>query len=135
MHLQLPHSDNFPLSIFFVAGAARPSFQTVESIAQKDIALFHMTDSRGAVPLSYVRREHWPLWIKFFESKKDVWWPVKTEEDIPAPLTEMAPNECPLRDPENGLCLEQASMVASGVMTPEEAMILKDDDGEDESDG
>ena len=99
------------------------------------MALFHMTDSRGAVPLSYVRREHWPLWIKFLESKKDAWWPIKTEEDIPAPLVEMTPNECPLPEPDNALSIELTGMVASGVLSPEEAMILKEDNSEDDSDG
>ncbi|CAB9513974.1 ANK [Seminavis robusta] len=93
--------------------AAKPSFETVELIADKDIALFHMTDSRGAVPLSYVRREHWPLWIEFLESKKDLWWPPKTEEDKPAPLIDVAPNECPIPEPENALSIELAGMVAS----------------------
>lgn len=116
-------------------GAATPSFQTVELIADKDMALFHMTDSRGAVPLSYVRREHWPLWIKFLESKKDAWWPIKIEEDIPSPLVEMTPNECPLPEPDNALSIELAGMVASGVLSPEEAMILKEDNSEDDSDG
>lgn len=94
------------------------------------MALFHMTDSRGAVPLSYVRREHWPLWIKFLEAKKDAWWPIKTEEDMPAPLIEMAPNERPLPEPDNALTMELAGMVASGVISPEEAMLLKEDDSD-----
>ena len=117
--------------------AAEPSFQTVELIAAKDIALFHMTDSRGAVPLSYVRRDHWPLWIEFLESKKDEWWPVRTEEDKPAPLVDVAPNERPVPEPANALSIELAGMVASGVMSPAEAALLMegdDDDDEEDSD-
>jgi hypothetical protein len=34
-----------------------------------------MTDVRGAVPLSYGRKEHWPAWIDYLESKKDILWP------------------------------------------------------------
>ena len=113
--------------------AAKPSFETVELIAAKDITLFHMTDSRGAVPLSYVRREHWPLWIDFFEAKKDEWWPPKAEEDIPSALIDVAPNERPITEPDNALTIELASMVASGVMTPEEAKLLMEDDEEDEA--
>lgn len=92
-----------------------------------------MTDSRGAVPLSYVRREHWPLWIEFLESKKDVWWPPKTDEDMPSPLIDVAPNERPIPEPENALSIELAGMVASGVMSPEEAALLQEDDDESES--
>jgi len=107
--------------------AATPCFETVQMIADKDMALFHMTDSRGAVPLSYVRREHWPLWIEFLESKKDDWWPQKTEEDSPAPLIDVAPNERPIPGPINALSIELAGMVASGIMSPEEAALLQDD--------
>lgn len=108
--------------------AAQPSFETVELIGDRDVALFHMTDSRGAVPLSYVRREHWPQWIDFLESKKDDWWPPKAEEDEPGPLIDVGPNELPVPDPPNALSIELASMVASGVMSPEEAILLKDDE-------
>jgi Ankyrin repeats (3 copies) len=114
--------------------AAEPSFETVELIAAKDIALFHMTDSRGAVPLSYVRREHWPLWIEFLESKKDDWWPHKTEEDRPAPLIDVAPNERPVPEPENALSIELAGMVSSGRMSPKEAALLMEEDDDDEED-
>ena len=84
------------------------------------------------VPLSYVRREHWPLWIEFLESKKDEWWPPKSEEDKPAPLIDVAPNDRPIPEPENALSIELAGMVASGVMSPAEAKLLMEDDGEDE---
>ena len=47
----------------------------------------------------------------------------------------MAPNERPLPEPENALSIELAGMVASGLMSPEEAMILKEDDGEDSEEG
>ena len=112
--------------------AAQPSFKTVELIADKDIALFHMTDSRGAVPLSYVRREHWPLWIDFLESKKDEWWPPIAGEDTPSPLLEVAPNERPIPEPANALSIELAGIVASGVMSPQEAALLQEEDEEDE---
>lgn len=112
--------------------AAQPSFETVGMIAAEDMTLFHMTDSRGAVPLSYVRREHWSLWIEFLESKKDEWWPTRAVEDTPAPLTEIGPNQRPLPDPENALSIQLASMVASGVMSPEE--IFGDDSDGSSSD-
>jgi hypothetical protein len=119
--------------------AATPSFATVELIANRDITLFHMTDSRGAVPLSYVRREHWPEWIEFLESKKDTWWPPIRGVDQPSVLVDVAPNERPIPEPENALSIELAGMVASGVMTPAEAKLLQEedeaeDDSEDHSD-
>eukprot|EP00797_Seminavis_robusta_P029642 Sro5_g004530.1 ANK (352) ;mRNA; f:180454-181847 len=88
--------------------AATPSFDTVEKIANRDITLFHMTDSRGAVPLSYVRREHWPQWIEFLESKKDTWWPPVRGVDQPSVLVDVAPNEKPIPEPVNALSMELA---------------------------
>lgn len=108
--------------------AATPSFATVEKIANRDITLFHMTDSRGAVPLSYVRREHWPEWIEFLEGKKDTWWPPIRGVDEPSVLVDIAPNERPIPMPENALSMELAGMVASGVMTPDEAKVLMEED-------
>jgi hypothetical protein len=86
-----------------------------------------MTDSRGAVPLSYVRREHWPQWIEFLESKKDTWWPPITGEDSPSFLVDVAPNEKPIPEPKNALSVELAGMVASGVMSANEARILQEE--------
>ena len=120
--------------------AAEPSFKTVELVADRDITLFHMTDSRGAVPMSYVRREHWPQWIEFLESKKDTWWPPITGEDSPSFLVDVAPNEKPIPEPKNALSVELAGMVASGVMSANEARILQEegdtvDNTEYDSDG
>jgi len=33
-----------------------------------------MTDSRGAVPLAYVKKEYWFAWIEFLEINKDTIW-------------------------------------------------------------
>lgn len=107
--------------------AAEPSFETLELVANQDVTLFHMTDTRGAVPLSYVRREHWPQWIEFLESKKDIWWPPITGEHRPSVLVDVAPNERPMPDPKNPLSLELAGMIASGVMSPQEAAILNEE--------
>jgi ankyrin repeat protein len=107
--------------------APEPCFAVVELIAQRDMTLFHMTDSRGAVPLSYVRREHWPQWIEFLESKKEAWWPPLAKEDEPSALVDVAPNERPIPPPKSALTIELAGMVASGVMSPSEARMLMED--------
>ena len=111
--------------------AAQPAFSVVELIAQTDIRLFHMIDARGAVPLSYVRKEHAAAWVDFLDSKKDEYWPVRNVavegEQGPPPLCLEAANSRPIRDPENALTVELAGMVASGRMEPEEAQFLKHD--------
>jgi hypothetical protein len=126
--------------------AADPAFEVAEIILAADPRLFYMTDSRGAVPLTYVRKEHWPLWIEYLESKKDTIWPTRDlksdgEEQSP-PLTLTGANSLPMADPEKALTVELAAMVASGKMKPEEAQFLKyddtcetgSDDSEDDSD-
>jgi hypothetical protein len=111
--------------------AADPAFEVADIILAADPRLFYMTDARGAVPLSYVRKEHWPLWIEYLESKKDMLWPTrnikKVGEEGPPALTLTGPNTRTMPDPENALTVELAAMVASGKMKPEEAAFLKYD--------
>jgi hypothetical protein len=114
--------------------AADPAFEVADIILAADPRLFYMADARGAVPLSYVRKEHWPLWIEYLESKKDKLWPTrdikKVGEEGPPALTLTGPNTRAMADPENALTVELAAMVASGKMKPEEAAFLKYDDGD-----
>jgi hypothetical protein len=111
--------------------AADPAFEVADIILAADPRLFYMADLRGSVPLSYVRKEYWPLWIDYLESKKDILWPTRNLENDGAegapPLTLLAANTCPLKDPENALPVELAVMVASGKMKPEEAQFLNGD--------
>jgi hypothetical protein len=112
--------------------AADPAIEVADIILAADPRLFYMADLRGSVPLSYVRKEYWPLWIDYLESKKDIIWPTRnlendSAEGAPA-LTLLAANSRPLQDPENALPVELATMVASGKMKPEEAQFLKGDE-------
>jgi hypothetical protein len=117
--------------------AADPAFEVADIILAVDPRLFYLTDVRGAVPLTYVRKEHWPLWIEYLESKKDILWPKRNlandgEEEAPA-LTLLQANSRPMHDPEKALTVELAAMVASGKMKPEEAQFLKYDKSDDET--
>lgn len=125
--------------------AAKPCFDVVELILSVDPRLFHMTDCRGAVPLSYVRKDHWGAWVEFLNSKKDVFWPQRDlrklgEQEMPE-LCKFGPNTRPIMNPQNALTAELASMVAGGKMKPDEAQFLMYDktdaetyeDSEDES--
>jgi Ankyrin repeats (3 copies) len=107
--------------------AAKPAFDVVEKLMEKDNRLFYLTDSRGAVPLSYVRKEHWAQWLQFLESKKDVYWPRRhIEQPAPALTLEQA-NTRLAPQPKNALTVELARMVANGRMTPAEATFLNYD--------
>jgi hypothetical protein len=109
--------------------AARPAFDVVDAVLRFDIRLVYMTDCRGAVPFSYIRKEQWPEWNQFLESRKDVYWPVRntSREEDPPPLTLVEPHSKPVPDPPNALTPSLANMVASGRMTPEEASFLRFD--------
>lgn len=113
--------------------ASEPAFELVDKLLERDSKLFFMTDSRGAVPLSYVRKEHWSQWLQYLESKKEVYWPRRSGEE-PAPVLSLQkPNTRPVPDPEQALTVELARMVANGRMTPAEAMFLNSDIEDDES--
>ncbi|TFJ85114.1 hypothetical protein NSK_003537 [Nannochloropsis salina CCMP1776] len=51
-----------------------PVFDCVSAIMDQDPSLIRVVDCRGATPLSYIRREHWPEWREFFDSKKEKYW-------------------------------------------------------------
>lgn len=115
--------------------AARPCFDVVELLLERDVRLFHMTDCRGATPLSYVRKDHWPAWIAFLEAHKDTYWPMRQlsrdGEQAPPPLTKATRQ--PLPDPVDAVTCELATLLCSGKLTPEEAHCLKYDNDDDES--
>jgi hypothetical protein len=112
--------------------AAKPAFDVAEYILEIDVRLMHMTDCRGASPLSYVRKEHWAFWIEFLEHKKDIFWPKRDlatdGEEEPPTLAMLGANTLPLHTPANALTIELADMVVSGKMQPEEAKFLQYDD-------
>jgi Ankyrin repeats (3 copies) len=153
LHMICRRGDNKLLSVMLAAGcdvqvaddygrtplhdacwAAKPAFDVVEKLVEKDSRLFYLTDSRGAVPLSYVRKEHWPQWLQFLESKKDVYWPRRHIEQPAPALTLEQPNTRLAPQPENALTVELARMVANGRMTPAEATFLSYDMPHEETD-
>jgi hypothetical protein len=54
--------------------AKAPVFDCISTIMDRDPSLIRVVDCRGASPLAYIRREHWPVWRHFFDSKKDTYW-------------------------------------------------------------
>ena len=118
--------------------AAKPAFAVVEMLLERDAGLFYLTDSRGAVPLSYVPKEHWSLWLQFLESKKDVYWLRGGSEHLPPSLTLQQPNTRLAPQPKEALTVELARMVSMGRMEPAEALFLNyelpQEDGIEEDD-
>lgn len=108
--------------------AAEPAFATVKLLLERDPRLFHLMDTRGHVPLNYVREEHWPAWVQFLEDSKDVYWPPLPvgEKQGPPTLAVAAAGSATrtLPDPFPALSPELARMVASGRMKASEAQLL-----------
>jgi hypothetical protein len=106
---------------------AKPSFPTVELLLQQDSRLLYIKDARGALPLHYVHKDHWPAWISFLESRKDNFWKPRSVslygEQGPPALVLQAPNLRPLPDPNNALSPDLACLVAAGKIAPSEVMI------------
>jgi hypothetical protein len=104
-----------------------PSFPTVELLLQQDARLLHIMDARGALPLQYVHKNHWPAWIRLLDSIKDIVWKPRSVtldgEQGPPALVLQAPNSRPLPDPKNALSPDLACLVAAGKIDPSDVMI------------
>jgi Ankyrin repeats (3 copies) len=95
-----------------------------------NVSMFFMQDARGALPLSYVRKEHWADWILFLDRDKDLYWPITMEHDVASltlPYLHQGPKTRVVPHPPNALTLELATMVANGRLAPHEAALLKAD--------
>ena len=101
--------------------AAKPAFAVVEMLLERDASLFYLADSRGALPLSSLPKEHWSQWLQFLESKKDVYWPRDGSEHLPPSLTLQKPNTRPAPPPKCALTVKLARMVSMGRIEPAEA--------------
>uniref|UniRef100_A0A7S3L4T5 Uncharacterized protein n=1 Tax=Amphora coffeiformis TaxID=265554 RepID=A0A7S3L4T5_9STRA len=114
-------------------------FKVIEMLLQVDRHLLFIADATGALPLSYLRQDHWNETTKFLMAKKDQIWPDRSMDsnfsESDPPLTMFPPNSCPISDPEKYVCPMIASLVAEGKMTVMEAFFLADegDDMEDDS--
>lgn len=97
---------------------AKPCFQSIEMLLERDLRLLHIVDCRGSPPLEYVKKESWGSWIDFFEQKKEIYWPQRNLnevcEECPPELVNVPPHSRPVLDPKNCASLESAAMYANG---------------------
>lgn len=108
---------------------AEPNFEIVQLILDTDERLLHMLDCRGSSPLSYIKKDHWPLWIEFFHSKIDKYWSPrdvsKEGEEPPPKLVGEPPHSRPIPDPQGAASIEMATLIASGNIELEEVLRQK----------
>ena len=98
-----------------------PQFGLVEVLLQHDPHLLFIQDARGSSPMSYIPRDRWNEWTRFFMSKKDLFWPKRDWETHgfqPDPArTQEAPNARPIQqEVDVGLTLDILQMIAEGSL-------------------
>ena len=112
--------------------AANPSFEIATWLIKRDPNFLFLFDARGSLPLSYVTKHLWGEWNTFLEESLDEQFPEDDPcKDATPVLCTMKPNTRPVPDPKNKIPAHIASAVASGSMTPYEAlqqMAARDDD-------
>lgn len=116
-------------------GSEKPSMDAVGMLLEQDNAhMLFLRDRHGHTPLAYTQKQHWIRWIRFLECKANEYWPKRSAtlhgEQKHPPLTQLPCNSKPIRNPDNALSVKLASMVANGIMKPEEANMIRDDDND-----
>ena len=105
--------------------AAHPCFDVITKILKHDNFLFFMKDKRGALPLSYVHKSDWGQWRDWFDANIDKFYPASHAEIFcPSELAVLPPNSFPVPDGRSDLPLDLVRMIASGDMSPREALIM-----------
>lgn len=97
---------------------ARPNFESVRVLLERDVRLLRIVDCRGCSPLSYIKREFWADWIDFFDSEKENFWKARDitadGPEAPPALVQVAAHTNPPLDPPNAVSLDDATLLASG---------------------
>lgn len=78
-------SDDFGRTVMHDAcWTPTPRFDIASELLDVDTRLLRVVDKRGSSPLQYVPRDQWPQWCAYFESRKEVYWPMLApgQEDI-----------------------------------------------------
>lgn len=105
--------------------AAQPSFEIASWLLKVDRDFLFLYDVRGSLPLSYVTKANWQAWRSFLEEEIDTFFPQtgdKKYDGVPF-LCTLKPNCRPVPDPKDTAPSSVAKLVASGEITPHQAMV------------
>ena len=114
-----------------VCWASQPSSEIAKSLLRADPALLFLYDARGSLPLAYCTKSNWQFWRLFLEENADAYFPASAKQKSIAPyLCTLKPNCRPVPDPKHCLPSNMAKLVASGSITPYQAMasMIDEDD-------
>lgn len=115
--------------------ASTPSFEIARCLIKSDPTFLFLYDARGSLPLSYVTKANWVVWRQFLEDNVDEFFPRGKEAKALVPyICTMKPNTRPVPDPKHKIDATLANMVASGAMTPYEAILALDESDGDATD-
>jgi Ankyrin repeats (3 copies) len=99
-----------------------------------DPTLFYLTDCRGSLPLQYVARNQWGIWIQWLEAHKDIYWPRQTRRKVDDefialsnPILRLPPQSRTAPVPTDPLPPALTKLLVSGRITPLEVKILQGD--------
>eukprot|EP00977_Amphora_coffeiformis_P024980 scaffold17818_cov199-Amphora_coffeaeformis.AAC.4 len=124
--------DNGRTPLHEACWSADLNFDVVEMIIKVDWQMLLVTDSRGFVPLSYVREQNYSAFTKFLVKTKNSFLPDKLFGDDKSKTSLLTQNfnaQCVVARP---ISVQMARLVAQGKMSPEEVELLsKGDDGEE----
>ena len=100
--------------------AAEPNLLIVETLLKVDKRMMFFADSRGMIPMAYVRKPHWAQFTRFFMLVRDDWWPnrdvMAKGKEKPPRLARKKPNSRPVPVPKRQIPLDIARQLASGDM-------------------
>lgn len=98
-----------------------PNFAVVDTILRHSgYNIFHIRDKKGFVPLQYTNIDDWDAWLRYLESRKDLYWPLEGRES-PGAKHGSGGTETPIP-------VEIARSIAKGQIKPEEVWMFLDDD-------
>lgn len=83
-----------------------PHFAITALLLDLNLDMIRCKDKRGATPLDYVRKEHWPLWCAFLDCQKDKYWAPRSPTAATLPASATNPSIIP--SPVNNRSLEQS---------------------------
>ena len=103
----------------------RPSFECVKIILELNLHLLRVMDCRGAPPLDYIKREHWPEWRKFFDMVKEKYWAPRGFFVVSGASDSMSPGKATITTTSSSSTTTTAS--TAGEDADMESVVVADD--------
>jgi Ankyrin repeats (3 copies) len=126
----------FPVIELLISGGGKQQRDNDDSCPTNRVGsgplLFYLADCWGSLPLEYVARKNWGVWIQWIEAHKDIYWPCRNivmdgELSAPPPITLLPPQSRIAPVPTHPLPPALAKLLVSGLISPLEVKVLRCD--------